>query len=120
MQTEQNPQIKVQSLNHRVSRVLQVAIGVALALVLAGIVISMITGAPRMSGLTPLSMLPPALIALSPAAFVTAGLIIILLLPAAILITSFAHFIVTRQRQPVIVCIVLVLMLAASYVLLLK
>ena len=120
MQTINNPHAKLQSLNKRVSLALRIGIGIGLALVVAGIVISIIVNTPHMSGLTPLLSLIPDLLKLSPAAFVTAGLYIILLLPAVILITSFAHFITTREKQPLIVCVVLVLMLAASYVLLLK
>jgi hypothetical protein len=41
-------------------------------------------------------------------------------MPLVILITSLAHFIVTRETKPVVVCIVLLVMLAASYVLVLK
>jgi uncharacterized membrane protein len=120
MQTIDSTQTKLQLLNKHVGLALRIGIGIGLALVLAGIVISVIINAPHMSGLTPLLTLIPDLLKLSPASFVTAGLIIILLLPAVILITSFAHFIATRERQPLIVCVILVLMLAASYVLLLK
>ncbi len=120
MQTINNPLAKLQSLNRHVSLALRIGIGIGLALVLTGIVISVVINTPHMSGLTPLSLLLPDLLKLSPAAFVTAGLVIILLLPAVILITSFAHFIATREKQPLIVCVVLVLMLTASYVLLLK
>ncbi len=120
MQNINSPHAKLQSLNRRVSLVLRIGIGIGLALVLAGIFISVATNTPHMSGLTPLLSLIPELLKLSPAAFVTAGLLIILLLPAVILVTSFAHFIATREKQPLIVCVILVLMLAASYVLLLK
>jgi len=120
MQTITNPNTKLQSLNKRVSLALRIGIGIGLVLVLAGIIISITINTPHMSGLTPISMLIPELLKLTPAAFVTAGLIIILLLPAVILITSFAHFIATREKQPLIVCVILFLMLAASYVLLLK
>ena len=119
MQTDSQLE-KLRPLNRRVSLVLRIGIGIGLVLVLAGIVISLVTNTPRMSGLTPLLQIVPSLIALSPAACVTAGLIIILLLPAVILVTSFAHFIATGQKQPIIVCAVLVVMMAASYVLLLK
>ncbi|MGA9048585.1 MAG: DUF1634 domain-containing protein [Dehalococcoidia bacterium] len=120
MQTVDGTPTKLQSLNKRVGLALRIGIGVALVLVLTGIVISVIINTPHMSGLTPLLSLIPDLLKLSPAAFVTTGLIIILLLPAVILITSFAHFIETREKQPLIVCVILVLMMAASYVLLLK
>jgi hypothetical protein len=41
-------------------------------------------------------------------------------MPLVILITALAHFIVTRETRPGVVCIVLLVMLAASYVLVLK
>jgi len=111
---------KLHSLNRRIGLTLRAGIVVSLLLVAAGLVLFFLSGAPHTAPLTPVTSLVPGLAALNPSAFITAGLIVILLLPTAILILSLAHFAVERERQPVIVCIVLLMMLAASLILVLK
>ena len=111
---------KLHGLNRRISLALRAGIVVSLLLVTAGLILFFISGVPHTSELTPVTSLAPGLAGLNPAAFITAGLIVILLLPAAILVLSFAHFIAERERRPVIVCIVLLVMLAASLILILK
>ena len=111
---------KLHGLNSRVSLVLRLGIGLSLAMITAGLILFFRTGAPQMAGLTSLYSLPAGVSALSPAAFVTAGLVVILLMPPAILILSLAHFISMHEKQPVVTCIVLLILLAASFILILK
>jgi len=111
---------KLHGLNRRISLTLRAGIVVSLLLVTTGLILFFINGAPHTVELTPVISLAPGLAGLNPAAYITAGLIVILLLPAAMLVLSFAHFIAERERQPVIVCIVLLVMLASSLVLILK
>lgn len=111
---------KLQGLNRRVSLVLRIGIGLSLALIAAGLIMFFVTGAPHTAVLTPFAALSAGIASLSPAAFVTAGLAVILLMPPAVLILSLAHFISMREKQPVITCIVLLILLAASFILILK
>ena len=111
---------KLHGLNRRISLTLRAGIVVSLLLITAGLTLFFISGAPHAAELTPVTSLAPGLAGLDPASFITAGLIIILLLPAAILVLSFAHFIAERERQPMIVCIVLLVMLSSSLILILK
>ena len=106
--------------NRRISLALRAGIVVSLLLIAGGLILFFFSGAPHTSPLIPVTSLAAGLAALNPAAFITAGLIVILLLPTVILITSLAHFIVERERQPIIVCIVLLAMLASSLILILK
>jgi uncharacterized membrane protein len=111
---------KLHRANRRISLALRTGTGVSLLLIVSGLILFFLSGAPRTAALTPLTSLAPGLAALNPAAFITAGLIVILLMPAVILVLSLAHFLAERERQPVIVCIVLLVMLAASLILILK
>ena len=111
---------KLHGLNRRVSLVLRVGIGLSLALITAGLALFFATGAPHMAELTPFSALLAGIAALSPASFVTAGLAVILLMPPTILIFSLVHFISMREKQPMITCVVLLILLAASFILILK
>ena len=111
---------KLHTLNRRVGLFLRAGTILSLVLFLAGLIIFIVSGAPHMVALTPASSIIHDLLLLNPAALVTSGLITILLMPPVILITSLAHFITTREIRPVIVCIVLLVMLAASYVSILK
>ncbi|MEI6185907.1 MAG: DUF1634 domain-containing protein [Dehalococcoidia bacterium] len=111
---------KLHRLNRRIGLVLRAGIVASLLLIAGGLILFYFSGAPHTAALTPLTTLVPGLMALNPAAFITAGLIVILLMPVAVLIMSLTHFIVARERQPVIVCIVLLVMLAASLILILK
>ena len=90
---------KLHTLNRRVGLFLRAGTIVSLLLFLAGLIIFIVSGTPHMVALTPSSSI---------------------IMPLVILITSLAHFIVTRETKPVVVCIVLLVMLAASYVLVLK
>jgi uncharacterized membrane protein len=111
---------KLHTLNRRVGLFLRAGTIVSLVLFLAGLIIFIVSGTPHMVALTPISSIIHDLLILNPASLVTAGLIIILIMPLVILITALAHFIVTRETRPGVVCIVLLVMLAASYVLVLK
>jgi hypothetical protein len=42
------------------------------------------------------------------------------LLPIVIIITSLAHFITMRERNPIIVCVILLAMLAVSFIFIVK
>jgi uncharacterized membrane protein len=111
---------KLHRLNRRLSLALRAGIAVSLLLTAGGLILFFLSGAPHTAALTPLITLAPGLMALNPAALITAGLIVILLMPVAVLIMSLAHFLAARERQPVIVCIVLLVMLASSLILILK
>ena len=111
---------KLHSLNRRISLALRAGIAASLLLIASGLILFFFSGAPHTVTLTPVTSLVPGLAALNPAAFITTGLIIILLMPIAVLIMSLTHFLATRERRPVIVCIVLLVMLAASLILILK
>jgi uncharacterized membrane protein len=111
---------RFEGLNRRVSLLLQVTISISLILIAGGLVIHLFTGEPLITGLTPVTLLITGFLELDAAAYITAGFIIMLLMPLMILITAFIHFISTRETKPLVVCIVLLLMLAASYVLILK
>ena len=106
--------------NRRIGLALRAGIVVSLLLIAGGLILFFFSGAPHTAPLTPVTSLATGLAALNPAAFITAGLIVILLLPTVILIMSLAHFIAERERQPIIVCIVLLAMLASSLILILK
>ena len=111
---------KLHALNRRVSVFLRAGTALSLLLLLSGLVMYFVTGTPHAASLIPLPALLSGLLTLSPAALVTAGLVVILAMPPFILLISFAHFIATRETKPVIVCIVLLVMLAASYISVLK
>jgi len=111
---------KLHGLNRRISLALRAGIVVSLLLVTAGLILFFISGVPHTAELTPVTSLAPGLAGLNPAAFITAGLIVILLLPAAILVLSLAHFISMREKQPVVTCIVLLILVAASFILILR
>jgi uncharacterized membrane protein len=111
---------KLHALNRRVALFLRIGTVLSLVLFLAGLVLFLVGGTPHMVGLTPAASLIHDLLMLSPAALITAGLIVIMVMPLVILVTSFVHFIMTRETRPMIVCIVLLVMLAASYALVLK
>jgi uncharacterized membrane protein len=111
---------KLHRLNRRLSQALRAGIATSLLLIAGGLILFFFSGAPHTVALTPVKSLAPGLAALNPAAFITSGLIVILLMPVAVLIMSLAHFIAARERRPVIVCIVLLVMLAASLILILK
>ena len=111
---------KLHRINRRISLALRAGTAVSLLLIAGGLILFFFSGAPHTATLTPVTSLAPGLAALNPAAFITAGLIVILLLPAAVLVLSLAHFMAARERQPVIVCIVLLVMLASSLILILK
>jgi len=111
---------KLHRLNRRISLVLRWGIAVSLVLIVCGLIIFLVSGAPHTSPLLPLPSLINGFASLDPAAFISVGVILILLLPAVMLILSLAYFAAVRERQPVIVCIVLLIMLAASLILVLK
>jgi len=111
---------KLHRLNRRIGLALRAGIVASLILIVCGLILYFIGGAPHTAPLTPVTSLAYSLAALNPAAFITAGLIIILLLPIAILILSLTHFVAEQERQPAIVCIVLLVMLASSLILILK
>lgn len=111
---------KLHRLNRRISLVLRAGIAVSLILIACGLIIFLVSGAPHTSPMLPLPSLVDGFAALNPAAFITAGVVLILLLPVAMLILSLAYFAAVKERQPVIVCIVLLIMLAASLILVLK
>ncbi|MBN1690332.1 MAG: DUF1634 domain-containing protein [Dehalococcoidia bacterium] len=111
---------KLHRLNRRISLVLRAGIAVSLILIVCGLIIFLVSGAPHTSPLIPVASLIDGFAALNPAAFITAGVILILLLPISMLILSLAYFAAVREKQPVIVCIVLLVMLASSLILALK
>jgi uncharacterized membrane protein len=111
---------KLHGLNQRVGLVLSIGTILSLLLMAAGLVLFIVTGIPQITSLTPTESLIHDLLILSPAALVTLGFFLIMLMPVVILLTSLAHFIITRETKPVIVCIVLILLLSASYILVLK
>ena len=111
---------KLHGHNRRISLALRTGIVVSLLLIAVGLILFFFSGASHTSPLIPVISLASGLAALNPAAFITAGLIVTLLLPAIILVMSLAHFIAERERQPIIVCIVLLAMLASSLILILK
>ncbi len=111
---------KLHGLNRRISLALRAGTVFSLLLIAAGLILFFISGAPHTAMLTPIVTLVPGVISLDPSAFITIGLILMLLLPVVILILSLAHFIAEREKQPIIVCIVLIAMLASSLILILK
>ena len=111
---------KLHGINRSISLILRAGIAVSLLLVAGGLILFFTRGTPHTAVLTPLAALAPGLATLDPAALITAGLIVILLLPLAVLAMSLTYFILTREKQPVIVCIVLLVMLASSLILILK
>ena len=60
--------------------------------------------------------LPGELANFDPSAIVTVGLISILLMPIGILIASFTHFIATREKKPLIICSVLLILFIAGLI----
>jgi len=113
-------QEKLHGLNRRTGLILRIGIVLSIALISAGLIMFAVAGATNLTPLTPLASLPTEVARLNPAALVTAGLGIILLMPVAILLLSLAHFLTIREKLPVITCIVLLILLAASFILILK
>ncbi len=111
---------KLHRLNRRISLVLRWGIAASLVLIVSGLILFFVSRAPHTSPMLPLHLLINGFIALDPAAFITLGVIFILLLPAITLILSLTYFSAVRERQPAIVCIVLLIMLAFSLILVLK
>jgi uncharacterized membrane protein len=111
---------ELQKLNSRVSILLRISTFTGLLLVLTGLILSAVTGTPLDKSLTPLFNLPGRIIAVDPAAFVTAGIVLILLLPAAMVVMALAHFITMRERNPIIACAILLAMLAVSFIFIVK
>ena len=103
-------------LDRQVGIMLRICIVISIVLILIGLVMFILQGGSISTGLMPISSLHTELVKLNPVAFVTAGIIIILLMPVFIILTSFVHFIVMRERKPILVCIVLLVMLAASFI----
>lgn len=103
-----------------VGLVLQTGTVMGLVLIFTGLMFFIVSGTSHISGLTPVTSLFQELLLLNPAAVVTLGLLLILIMPVFILLASLVHFIMTREIKPLIVCIVLIIMLAASYILVLK
>jgi len=108
---------RIHRLNLRVSLALRIMTMLCLLLMAAGLVMYLLTGTPKTVELMPLPQLISHLLAFSPATLVTAGLAIALLMPLMILIASFIHFIINREKNPIIICIVLFAMLISSLVL---
>ena len=108
---------KLHSLNRLISTILRVMTAVCLLLILTGMVMYIATGAAHAIEITPLSQLLGSVAAFGPAGFITLGLIVMLLMPPAILLASLAYFAAVRDSKPLIVCIILVILLAASYIL---
>jgi uncharacterized membrane protein len=111
---------RLHRLNRRISLVLRWGIAASLVLIILGLILFFVSGAPHTSPMLPLPSLANGFIALDPAAFITLGLIFILLLPAIMLILSLVYYSAVKERQPAIVCIVLLVMLACSLILVLK
>ena len=78
------------------------------------------TGAAHPIEITSLSQLLGSLFSFSPAGLITLGLIVMLLMPPAILLASFVYFAAVKDRKPLTVCIVLLIMLALNYLLIFK
>ena len=108
--------VALQALDRRVGILLRTGMVISLVLIAAGIVLFAVKGAPAATALTPLSLIPAGLAQFDPSACITTGLFIILLLPVAIIVTSLAHFITMRERNPIIVCVILLSMLAVSFI----
>ncbi len=112
--------VALRALDRRVGILLRTGMVVSLILIAAGIVLFALKGGSAATALTPLSLIPAGLAQLDAAACITAGLIIILLLPVAIIVTSLVHFITMRERNPIIVCVILLAMLAVSFIFIVK
>ncbi|MFA5078142.1 MAG: DUF1634 domain-containing protein [Dehalococcoidia bacterium] len=111
---------KLHRLNRRISLMLHWGIAASLVLIVCGLILFLVSGAAHTSPMLPLPSLINGFITLDPSAFITLGVIFILLLPAIMLILSLVYFFAVKEKQPVIVCIVLLLMLACSLILVLK
>lgn len=112
--------LKLHKLNRLISLILQIMSAVCLLLILAGMIMYIATGAAHPIEITPLSQLLGNLFSFSPASLITFGLIVMLLMPPAILLASFAYFVAVKDRKPLTVCIVLLVMLAINYLLIFK
>lgn len=112
--------IELQTHYRRIGLVLNVGTATSLLLMTAGLVIFTIKNTSHMISLTPAASLIPSLLLLSPDAIVTLGLYVIFLMPAAVLLASLIHFIRMREAKPLIACILFIVMLAASYIFILK
>ena len=103
-------------LDRQIGSTLRICIVFSIALILTGMVIFILKGGSILAGLVPLSSLYMELLKLNPGAFVTTAIIIILLMPVFIILTSFTHFIIMHERKPFLICIILLGMLAASFI----
>lgn len=101
-------------LDRQVGNILRICIFISIALILSGLVVFALQGSPILADLVSISALYTEMLKLNPAAFITTGIIIILLMPMLIILTSLTHFAVTKERTPIIVCIILLVMLGAS------
>lgn len=104
----------------RMGRFLTAGTVISLLLMTAGLVIFAVKNTSHMISLTPSTSLIPSLLLLSPDAIVTLGLYVIFLMPAAVLLASLLYFIRMHETRPLIACILLIVMMAASYIFILK
>ena len=103
-------------LDRQVGIMLRICIVISIVLILIGMVMFILQGGSISAGFVPVSLLYAELLKLNPVAFVTTAIIIILLMPVFIILTSFTHFIIMRERKPILICIMLLVMLAASFI----
>lgn len=112
--------IKLHQLNKLISLALRIMTAICLLLILSGMVMYITTGAAHPIEVTPLSQLLDNLFRFSPAGLITLGLFVMLLMPPVILLASFAYFAAMKDRKPLFVCIILLIMLALNYMLILR
>ena len=107
---------RLHRLNRRISLVLQIMTAASLLLIIAGTLVYVLTGTPQSIEPMPLGTLISGMLTFSPAMLVTAGLIVALIMPLTVLAASLTHFIASRDRKPLIVCLMLLVIMAASFV----
>ena len=106
--------LKCHSFDGFIGVILRFLIIISIIFILGGFLIFIFKGGASVTGLTPVFTLFSEMFRLNAAAFITLGIYTILLMPIAIVIISFTHFIAASERKPILACLILLAMLAAS------
>lgn len=100
-----------------VNRVLAAGIAITVALLAAGIVLSLAAGEPLPSSIVPPADLPALLLGLDPAAYLSLGLLVLIATPFVRVAGSVVAFARERDRRYVLVTAAVLAVMCASVLL---
>jgi uncharacterized membrane protein len=111
------PKHQMDSIERMVNRILVVGVGVAVALMAAGLVLGVVDGRDLPSHVVPLAGLPSLLGSLDPAAYLSLGLIVLIATPFVRVIGSIVAFAREHDRRYVLITAVVLAVMCLSVVL---